>query len=163
MVLTPSIASVSADNITKTTARAVVNIDHHDGTELTVELRYQVKADVQDWTTDVETAEATSTASPATKNLANLTPGTEYVLQASFDDTFPDDATREHTFTTKRQPSIQSVIVSNVGRTSARATINIADSDGSTQTAKLQYRITSPHRASGARLPWNRPARTRLW
>ena len=140
----PSIASVSADNITKTTARAVVNIDDHDGTELTVELRYQVKADVQDWTTDVETAEATSTASPATKNLADLTPGTEYVLQASFDDTFPDDATEEHTFTTKRQPSIQSVIVSNVGRTSARATINIADSDGSTQTAKLQYRITSP-------------------
>ena len=140
----PSIASVSADNITKTTARAVVNIDDHDGTELTVELRYQVKADVQDWTTDVKTAEATSTASPATKNLANLTPGTEYVLQASFDDTFPDDATEEHTFTTKRQPSIQSVIVSNVGRTSARATINIADSDGSTQTAKLQYRITSP-------------------
>ena len=140
----PNIQSVSADNITKTTARAVVNIDDHDGTELTVELRYQVKADVQDWTTDVKTAEATSTASPATKNLADLTPGTEYVLQASFDDTFPDDATREHTFTTKRQPSIQSVIVSNVGRTSARATINIADSDGSTQTAKLQYRITSP-------------------
>ena len=107
-------------------------------------MRYQVKADVQDWTTDVKTAEATSTASPATKNLADLTPGTEYVLQASFDDTFPDDATEEHTFMTKRQPSIQSVIVSNVGRTSARATINIADSDGSTQTAKLQYRITSP-------------------
>ena len=144
VIKAPEISSVRADNITKTTARAVVNIDDHDGTELTVELRYQVKADVQDWTTDVKTAEATSTASPATKNLADLTPGTEYVLQASFDDTFLDDATREHTFTTKRQPSIQSVIVSNVGRTSARATINIADSDGSTQTAKLQYRITSP-------------------
>ena len=103
-----------------------------------------MKADVQDWTTGAKTAEATSTASPATKNLENLNPGTEYVLQASFDDTFPDDATQEYTFTTKRQPSIQSVSVSNVGRNSARATINIADSDGSTQTAKLQYRITSP-------------------
>ena len=140
----PEISSVSADNITKTTARAVVDIDHHDGTELTVELRYQVKADVQDWTTGAKTAEATSSVSPATKNLESLTPGTEYVLQASFEDTFPDDATREYTFRTERQPSIQSVSVSNVGRTFARATINIANSDGSTQTAKLQYRTTSP-------------------
>ena len=143
-VLTPNISSVRADNITKTTARAVVNIDHHDGTELTVELRYQLKADVQDWTTDVKTAEATSRTSPATKSLENLDPGTKYVLQASFDDTFPDDATQEYTFRTERQPSIQSVSVSNIGRTSARATINIANSDGSTQTAKLQYRATSP-------------------
>ena len=143
-VLTPNISSVRADNITKTTARAVVDIDHHDGTELTVELRYQLKTDVQDWTTDVKTAEVTSRTSPATKNLESLTPGTEYVLQASFDDTFPDDATQEYTFRTERQPSIQAVSVSNVGRNSARATINIADSDGSTQTAKLQYRTTSP-------------------
>ena len=41
-------------------------------------------------------------------------------------------------------PSIQSVSVGNIGQTSAEATINIADSDGSTQTAKLQYRATSP-------------------
>ena len=144
VIKSPEVSSVSADNITKTTARAVVNIDHHDGTELTVELRYQVKADVQDWTTGAKTAEATSSASPATKNLESLTPGTEYVLQASFDETFPDDATQEYTFRTERQPSIQSVSVSNIGRTSARATINIANSDGSTQTAKLQYRTTSP-------------------
>ena len=144
VIKSPEVSSVSADNITKTTARAVVNIDHHDGTELTVELRYQVKADVQDWTTGAKTAEATSSTSPATKNLESLTPGTEYVLQASFDDTFPDDATQEYTFRTERQPSIQSVSVSNIGRTSARATINIANSDGSTQTAKLQYRATSP-------------------
>ncbi len=143
-VTVPSIQSVSADNITKTTARAVVNIDDHDGTELTVELRYQVKADEQDWTTDVETAEATGTGSPVTQGLADLTPGTEYVLQASLADTFPDDATEEYTFTTERLPGIQSVSISNVGRTSARATINIADSDGSTQTAKLQYRTTDP-------------------
>ena len=141
-VLTPSVSSVSADNVTKTTARAVVDIDHHDGTELTVELRYQLKADVQDWTTDVKTAEATSRTSPATKNLENLAPGTKYVLQASFDDTFPDDATEEYTLITT--PGILSVSVDNIGRNSARATINIANSDGSIQTAKLQYRTTSP-------------------
>ena len=39
---------------------------------------------------------------------------------------------------------MQSVSIGNVGQTSARATINIADSDGSTQTVKLQYRTTSP-------------------
>ena len=140
----PSIQSVSADSITKTTARAVVNIADHDGTALTVKLRYQQKADVQDWTADVETTDATSSTSPATKSLENLSPGTEYVLQASFDDTFPNDATKEHTFTTDPPPSIQSVSVGNIGQTSARATINIANSDGSTQTAKLQYRTTSP-------------------
>ena len=141
----PSILSVSADNITNTTARAVVDIADHDDTQLTVKLRYQQKADVQDWTTDdVVTAEATSSTSPATKILENLSPGTEYVLQASFDDTFPEDATKEHTFTTERQPSIQSVSVGNVEQTSARATVNIADSDGSIQTVKLQYRTTSP-------------------
>ncbi len=139
----PSIQSVSADDITKTTARAVVDIADHDGTELTVKLRYQKKAEVQDWP-NAHTDTATSSASPATKNLENLTPGTEYVLQASFDDTFPDDATKEYTFTTERRPSIQSVSVSNIGLTSARATINIANSDGSTQTAKLQYRSTNP-------------------
>ena len=140
----PSISSVSVDNITDTTARAVVEIADHDGTELTVKLRYQQKADAQDWTTDVETADATGSTSPATKSLESLSPGTEYVLQASFDDTFPDDATKEHTFTTERQPSISSVSVGNIRQTSARATINIADSDGSTQTVKLQYRTTSP-------------------
>ena len=140
----PSIQAVSADNITKTTARAVVEIVNHDGTELTMKLRYQKKVDAQDWTTDVGTAEATSSTSRATKSLENLSPGTEYVLQASFDDTFPEDATKEHTFTTERQPSIQSVSVGNIRQTSARATINIADSDGSTQTVKLQHRTTSP-------------------
>ena len=140
----PSIQSVSADNITKTTARAVMVIADHDGTELTVKLRYQQKADAQDWTTDAETVETTSSTSPATESLESLSPGTEYVLQASFDDTFPEDATKEHTFTTERQPSIQSVSVGNIRQTSARATINIADSDGSTQIVKLQYRTTSP-------------------
>ena len=142
--MAPSVLSVSVDSITKTTARAVVNIADHDSTELTVKLRYQQKADMQDWTTDVETADATSSTSPATESLESLSPGTEYVLQASFDDTFPEDATKEHTFTTERQPSIQSVSVGNIRQTSARATINIADSDGSTQTVKLQYRTTSP-------------------
>ena len=140
----PSIQSVSADDITKTTARAVVDIADHDGTELTVKLRYQKKAELQDWTTNVRTVEVTGSTSPATKDLESLTPGTAYALQASFDDTFPDDATKEYTFTTERQPSIQSVSVSNIGLTSARATINIANSDGSTQIAKLQYRSTNP-------------------
>ena len=139
----PRVLSVSADNITKTTARAVVDIADHDGTELTVKLRYQKKVEVQDWP-NAHTGTATSSTSPSTKDLESLTPGTAYVLQASFGVTFPDDATKEYRFTTERQPSIQSVSVSNVGRTSARATINIADSDGSTQTAKLQYRTTNP-------------------
>ena len=140
----PSVSSVGADNITATTARAVVNIANHDGSELTVKLRYQQKADSQDWTADVSTAEATSSASPATKGLEGLSPGTEYVLQASLDDAFPADATKETAFTTRPLPSIQSVVIDNIGQTSARATVSIANPDGSAQTVKLQYRTTSP-------------------
>ena len=135
----PSISSVSADNITKTTARAVVGIADHDGTELTVRLRYQEKAEAQDWP-NAHTDTATSSASPATQNLENLTPGTKYVLQASLDAAFPDDGTKEHTFTTEHPPSISAVSVGDIGQTSARATIDIANSDGSSQTVKLQYR-----------------------
>ena len=135
----PSILSVSADNITNTTARAVVDIADPDGTELTVKLRYQQKADTQDWTTDAETAETTSSTSPATENLESLSPGTEYVLQASFDDTFPEDATKEHTFTTKRLPSISSVSADNITNTTARAVVDIADPDGTELTVKLRY------------------------
>ena len=139
----PSVGSVEADNVTKTTAQAVVEIANHDDTELTVELRYQVKATTQDWTTNVVTAQAVSSDSsenPATTLLENLTAGTEYVLQASFDSNFPDDGTKEDTFTTKHLPSIYSVRVGNVGRTSARATITIANPDGTTQNVRLQYR-----------------------
>ena len=139
----PSVGSVEADNVTKTTAQAVVEIANHDDTELTVELRYQVKATTQDWTTNVVAAQAVSSDSsenPATTLLENLTAGTEYVLQASFDSNFPDDGTKEDTFTTKHLPSIYSVRVGNVGRTSARATITIANPDGTTQNVRLQYR-----------------------
>ena len=143
-IRTPAVSSVSADSITATSARAVVNIANHDGSDLAVKLRYQQKAEAQDWTADVSTAEATGSASPATKGLEGLSPGTEYVLQASLDDAFPADATKETAFTTKPLPSIQSVVIGNIGQTSARATVSIANSDGSAQTVKLQYRTTSP-------------------
>ena len=121
----PSISSVSADNIAKTTARAVVEIADHDDTELTVNLRYQEKAEAQDWP-NAHTDTATSSASPATKNLDNLTPGTQYVLQASLDAAFPADGTEEHTFTTKRPPSTSSVSADNIAKTTARADVEIA-------------------------------------
>ena len=140
----PVVSSVSADSITATSARAVVAISDHDGSELSVKLRYQQKAETQDWTTDAVSAEATGSASPATKQLQGLSPGTEYVLQASLDDAFPDDGTKETAFTTLPLPSIQSVSVGNIGQTSARATVSIANPDGSAQTVKLQYRTASP-------------------
>ena len=49
-IRTPVVSSVSADSITTTSARAVVAISDHDGSELTVRLRYQQKAESQDWT-----------------------------------------------------------------------------------------------------------------
>ena len=135
-----SVSSVSADNITKTTARVVVNITDHDGTELTVKLRYQENAEVQDWP-NAHADTATSSTSPATRNLEDLMPGTEYVLQASLDAAFPSDGTKEDIFTTKQPASVSSVRVAGIGRTSATAMVKIADGGTEMKQVFLKYGI----------------------
>ena len=138
--ITPSVSSVSADNITTTTARAVVGIANHDGTRLTVRLRYQEKAETQDWrNADKDTAR--SKTSPATRKLEDLTPGVEYVLQASFDPTFPADGTREHSFTTKDLPSISDLSFENIQQKSATVVVNIADAGTDMKKVYLKHSI----------------------
>ena len=140
----PEISSVNAVNPTKTTVEAVVNILYPDDTERTVHLRYQVKADegeVQDWPNATETS-TTSSTSTAKKTLTPLIAGTTYLLQASFDDEFPDNETEETEFTTEFLPSVSGVIVDpdTIMKRTATAIVSIANPDGIERTVYLQFR-----------------------
>ena len=139
----PSISSVIVDDntITKTTATATVNIADPDGESQTVHLRYIEESNTPDWDNDGTTDSTTSTTDTATKTLTGLAAGTAYILQASFDNTFPDGKTKQTTFTTVHKPSISSVSVdpASITTTGATATVNIANPDGESQTVHLRY------------------------
>ena len=63
-------------------------------------------------------------------------------MQASFDSNF--DTYRDTTFTTKFAPTISAVSVGSITKTTAVATVIIANPDDTTQTVQLQYRIKDP-------------------
>ena len=132
----PSISSVSVGSITKTTATAAVSIANPDGTSRTVHLQYREKdADPEDtWT---KAMEDTDTGSQEF-GLASLTPGTTYEVQASFDGGFSPH--KDTTFTTVFEPSISAVGVGDIEKTTATATVVIANPDGTNKTVNLQYR-----------------------
>ena len=138
----PEIDSVNAVDTTKTSAKAVVDILYDDGTERTVHLRYIVKADSPDWDNDGTETSTTSDTATAEKLLEGLTAGTSYNLQASFDDSFPDEETEETEFTTKHLPSISQVIIDadTVTKESATAIVSIANPDGIKRIVYLQFR-----------------------
>ena len=132
----PSISSVSVGSITKTTATATVSIANPDDTSRTVHLQYREKdADPEDtWT---KAMEDTDTGSQEF-DLTSLTPGTTYEVQASFDGGFSPH--KDTTFTTVFEPSISAVGVGDIEKTTATATVVIANPDGTNKTVNLQYR-----------------------
>ena len=136
-LVTPTIASVSVDDITKTTATATVAIANPDGTERTVHLRHREKdaSPADTWTTDMEDS---STGSQEF-DLASLTAGTTYEVEASFDSNFVTGV-EDTEFTTTYAPSISSVSVGSITKTTATATVSIANPDDTSRTVHLQYR-----------------------
>ena len=140
-VFEPSISGVSVGSIEKTTATATVIIANPDGTNKTVNLQYREynQTPEAEWTKP--TPKDTSAGSE-TFDLTSLTPGTTYEAQASFDSNF--DTYKDTTFTTKFAPTISAVSVGSITKTTAVATVTIANPDGTTQTVQLQYRIKDP-------------------
>ena len=140
-VFEPSISAVGVGDIEKTTATATVVIANPDGTNKTVNLQYREynQSPEAEWTKP--TPEDTDTGSE-TFDLTSLTPGTTYEVQASFDSNF--DTYKDTTFTTKFAPMISAVSVGSITKTTAVATVIIANPDGTTQTVQLQYRIKDP-------------------
>ena len=140
----PRVSGVRVDpnSITKTTATAEVSVANPDGSEQIVHLRYIVHSATPDWDNDGTKVTTTSDTGTAEKLLENLIAGTTYILQASFGDTFPDDATKQTTFTTEYLPSVSGVTVdpNSITKNTATATVSIANPDGSEQIVHLQYR-----------------------
>ncbi len=129
----PSVSGVEVAAITQTAATATVAVADADGSML--HLRYR-ESPSGAWS---DTAPQTVTGSSAVFSLSGLTPGTNYEVQASLDDTFASGVVST-SFTTLRAPSVSSVSTSNVTQTTATVTVTVADADRS--TLHLRYRAT---------------------
>ena len=137
----PSVSSVRVEDISQTTATAIATISDSDGTSQTVHVRFRTTTPQGEWR---EAPETTTTTGEASTSLTGLTADTEYEVQASLDSTFPDELTKNATFTTLRFPSISNLEVEDETKNSATAVITLADPDGSSQTIHLRYRTTTP-------------------
>ena len=138
----PEVASVSVTNETQTTADATVKIDNAGTAQNTVNLRYSVDGE-NSWTNHTKTETGSTVEFP----LSSLMAGTTYEVEAWLGSDTGNKATATFTTTLPAavlSPIINSVRVGNILETTATATVNIDNADGSTQTAKLQYRTTNP-------------------
>ena len=134
----PSLSGIDVTDITKTTATAEIDIADPDGTSQTVHLRYRTTPQ-GDWSGTLTT---TSTTADASINLTGLVQETEYEVEVSLTSDFAVSVT--DTFTTlPPDPVVSDVSVGSILQTTATATINIANADGSKQTVRLRYRTTT--------------------
>ena len=141
LLLDPVVSGISVDRRKQTSVWANVSIANANGEDQTVHLRYRTTTPQGEWSDSAKTTTSTDSAS---KEIAGLTADTEYEVQASLDGTFPDELTKNATFTTLRFPSISNLEVEDETKNSATAVITIADPDGSSQTIHLRYRTTTP-------------------
>ena len=148
--LDPVVSGISVDRRKQTSVWANVSIANANGEGQTVHLRYRTTTPQGEWS---DIAETTTSTDSASKEIAGLTADTEYEVQASLDGSFPDDLTKNATFTTLRFPSISNLEVEDETKNSATAVITIADPDGSNQTIHLRYRTAAPQGAWSSTLP----------
>ena len=139
--LDPVVSSISVDRRKQTSVWTNISIANANGEDQTVHLRYRTTTPQGEWG---DIAKTTTSTDKASKEIAGLTADTEYEVQASMDSTFPDELTKNTTFTTLRFPSISNLEVEDETKNSATAVITLADPDGSSQTIHLRYRTTTP-------------------
>ena len=136
----PSIYDVDVTDITKTTATAETFIADPDGSSQTVHLRHRTTTPQGEWSSTFTTA---STTGEASIDLTGLTVDTEYEVEASLTSDFAV-AVSDTFRTLPPDPVVAEVSVNNIRQTSATAAIDIANSNGSSQTVSLRYRTTTP-------------------
>ena len=139
--LDPVVSGISVDRRKQTSVWTNISISNANGEDQTVHLRYRTTTPQGEWG---DIAKTTTSTDKASKEIAGLTADTEYEVQASLDGSFPDDLTKNATFTTLRFPSISNLEVEDETKNSATAVITIADPDGSSQTIHLRHRTTTP-------------------
>ena len=133
-VTPPSISSVSVTNETQTSADATVNIDDAGTAQNTVNLRYSVDGE-NSWTDHTKTETGSAVEFP----LSSLTAGTTYEVEAWLGSDTDNKVTA--TFTTSMAPSISSISVGGITKTSATATVNIANPGDAQNTVNLRYSV----------------------
>ena len=148
--LDPVVSGISVDRRKQTSVWANISISNANGEDQTVHLRYRTTTPQGEWS---DIAKTTTSTEGASKKISGLTADTEYEVQASLDGSFPDELTKNATFTTLRFPSISNLEVEDETKNSATAVITIADPDGSSQTIHLRYRTTTPQGAWSSTLP----------
>ena len=141
LLLDPVVSGISVDRRKQTSVWTNVSIANANGEDQTVHLRYRTTTPQGEWG---DIAKTTTSTEGASKKISGLTADTEYEVQASLDGSFPDELTKNATFTTLRFPSISNLEVEDETKNSATAVITIADPDGSSQTIHLRYRTTTP-------------------
>ena len=141
LLLDPVVSGISVDRRKQTSVWTNISIANANGEDQTVHLRYRTTTPQGEWS---DSAKTTTSTEGASKKISGLTADTEYEVQASMNSTFPDELTKNATFTTLRFPSISNLEVEDETKNSATAVITMADPDGSSQTIHLRYRTTTP-------------------
>ena len=132
--MAPSISSIDVGGITKTSATATVNIANPGDAQNTVNLRYSVDGE-DSWTDHTEAETGSIVSFP----LSSLTAGTAYEVEAWLGSDTDNKVTA--TFTTSMAPSISSIDVGGITKTSATATVNIANPGDAQNTVNLRYSV----------------------
>ena len=139
VVETAVLTSLSVGSVGRTSATVTATLTNVDSASTVVYFRYRTPGGA--WTSATSD---TTVGTSATTALSGLTLGTTYRAQASLDSGF--STTVQDDFTTV-QPTVSGVTIGTIMRTSAVATISIANSDGAALTVYLRWRTP---RASGA-------------
>ena len=135
----PEVASVSVTNETQTTADATVKIDNEGKAKNTVNLRYSIDGE-DSWTNHTKTEAGSAVEFP----LSGLTAGTAYEVEAWLGSDTDNKVTA--TFTTSMAPSISSIGVGGITKTSATATVNMANPGDAQNTVNLRYSVDGEDR-----------------
>ena len=133
--LPPAVTSVTVSSEAQDKATVTVAVSAPNDSD--VHLRYRTGTGT--WITESKAADVG--ASSVDFELTALTSGSDYVVQASYDAAFPEEAAKSASFTTL-PPSLSGVSVGSITRTEATATVAIAAPNGDSQTVRLRYRAT---------------------
>ena len=137
----PSVSSVSVGSIGQTSASVSVSVADVNGS--TLYLRY--RTGTNSWTSASKTSTATTVF-----DLADLSAGTSYEVQVSFESGFGSGTASESFTTEPPDPSVSSVSVGSIGQTSASVSVSVADVNGS--TLYLRYRTGTDSWASTSKV-----------
>ena len=147
----PTVAAVNVvpGSLMQTEVELKVDIVPHDGSSLTVHLRYKVGGEAT-WPTQ-NTITRPTTADSETFGLSSLTSGTTYEVEASLDGSFPTvesgeiEKTKTAEFTTlSADPSVTEIVFGEITQTSADVMVTINNPDSDDKDVHYRYR-TAPY------------------